>query len=285
LKRASRKIGGITKVKSEAGASTQLNIASYLPVLKPNSEYHIQISFLLPETQPWAEKGFVVASNQLEIKAKIKETVSLKSSLKVDDEQKKVIVSDKNFKLSFSKESGALSSYLLNGKEQISAPLLPHFSRPLTDNDRRGWKPQRKMKEWYNVQLKVKEIKTEKSDKGVLVKTNYSLVGDSANVTIQYLINPQGVVKVTYHFSPKFKLPNLPKVGMQMGIRREFEQITWFGRGQWKTIPINAKEWMWVSIHKLFRSLWKTMWYLKKMVIVPMFAGCFWAINNKQVCW
>ncbi|MFY7829466.1 MAG: glycoside hydrolase family 2 TIM barrel-domain containing protein [Flectobacillus sp.] len=221
----------LPKLNLEAGASSQMNIASFLPVLKSNSEYHIQISFLLPETQPWAEKGFVIASNQLEIKAKIKETVSLKSSLKVEDEQKQIIVSDKNFKLSFSKESGSLSSYLLNGKEQIFAPLLPHFSRPLTDNDRRGWKPQRKMKEWYNVQLKVKEIKTEKSDKGVLVKTDYSLVGDSANVTIQYLINSQGVVKVTYHFLPKFKLPNLPKVGMQMGIRREFEQITWFGRG------------------------------------------------------
>jgi beta-galactosidase len=139
---------------------------------------------LLPETLPWATKGFVVASNQLEIKATTKNIASSnsKANLKIEDSQQ-IIVSDKNYKISFSKESGALNSYLLNGKEQIFAPLLPHFSRPLTDNDRRGWKPQRKMKEWYNVQLKVKDLKTEKSDKGVLVTTNYSLVGDSANVT------------------------------------------------------------------------------------------------------
>lgn len=221
------------KLNLEAGSSSQMNIASYLPSLKPEAEYHIQISFLLPETLPWATKGYVVASNQLEIKATTKNIASSnsKANLKIEENSQQIIVSDKNYKISFSKESGALNSYLLNGKEQIFAPLLPHFSRPLTDNDRRGWKPQRKMKEWYNVQLKVKDLKTEKSNKGILVTTNYSLVGDSASVNIQYLINAQGVIKVTYHFTPRYKLQNLPKVGMQMGVRREFEQITWFGRG------------------------------------------------------
>jgi beta-galactosidase len=47
----------LPKLNLEAGSSSQMNIAPYLPSLKPDSEYHIQISFLLPETLPWATKG------------------------------------------------------------------------------------------------------------------------------------------------------------------------------------------------------------------------------------
>ena len=73
-----------------------------------------------------------------------------------------------NFKIQFSKASGGLISYIKNNKESIYSPLLPHFSRPLTDNDRRGWKPQRKLKQWYNVALKVTLVEVTQPDKGII---------------------------------------------------------------------------------------------------------------------
>jgi beta-galactosidase len=47
-----------------------------------------------------------------------------------------------------------------------------------------------------------------------------------------YTINGDGVIKVDYQLNVKAGLPNIPKVGMQMGIERSYENIEWFGKGE-----------------------------------------------------
>ena len=128
-------------------------------------------------------------------------------------------------------DGGGLSSYKYNGTEQVFQPLLPHFTRPLTDNDKRGWKPQRKLKQWYNAELKFLGSVVDKTLKGYVITTNYSLINDSAAVKIIYTINDAGIIKVDYSLNVKPGLPNIPKVGMQMGIEREYDIIEWFGKG------------------------------------------------------
>ena len=59
----------------------------------------------------------------------------------------------------------------------------------------------------------------------------YSLINDSAKVRINYTIFVDGVIKIDYSLAVKPGLPNIPKVGMQMGIERSYDNIEWFGRG------------------------------------------------------
>jgi len=126
-----------------------------------------------------------------------------------------------------------LRSDVLNGGQQIKAPLLAHFKRPLKDNDRRGWKSNRKLKQWYepNMKLVSTTVVDAGKSKNVVVKSIYSLIHDSANVVVKYAISPGGVIKVDYSLTVKPGLPNIPKVGMQYGINRSFENITWYGKG------------------------------------------------------
>ena len=63
------------------------------------------------------------------------------------------------------------------------------------------------------------------------MNSTYSIINDSARVNVQYTVNENGVIKVDFALAPRFALPNIPKVGMQTGIERSFEQINWFGRG------------------------------------------------------
>ncbi|MDE1193596.1 MAG: hypothetical protein PW786_15830 [Arachidicoccus sp.] len=51
------------------------------------------------------------------------------------------------------------------------------------------------------------------------------------NVSVTYDIIGDGVIKVTEEILPKDSLPDLPKVGMQTAIRRNYDNITWYGRG------------------------------------------------------
>jgi len=139
----------------------------------------------------------------------------------------------KGFKVSINKQNGALSSYIYNNQEQIFAPLLPHFSRPVTDNDHRGWKADRKLRPWFKAVPILTNIKANKQANGsVIITSNYSLINDSAAVTVVYTVNGMGVVKVEQQLIPKVSgLPNLPKVGMQGGIKRSYNNISWYGRG------------------------------------------------------
>jgi beta-galactosidase len=57
------------------------------------------------------------------------------------------------------------------------------------------------------------------------------LINGKAKAQVIYTLNGDGVLKVDYSLNPSAGLPNIPKVGMQVGIRRNYEQISWYGRG------------------------------------------------------
>jgi beta-galactosidase len=215
------------------GKDTVMSILPYLPKMKPGVEYFANIKFTLPESKPWADKGFEVASDQFALTglaAVEKGTTSLAPLLA--ELPKSYSVMGKNFSVVFNTDNGALTSYLMNGKEQIFAPLLPHFSRPATDNDHRGWKADKKLKVWYEPDLKLTGIVKDISQKGVVkIISTYSLINNKATVQVIYTINGNGTVKVDYSFNASADLPNIPKVGMQCGIVKSYDNVSWYGRG------------------------------------------------------
>ena len=217
-----------------AGKDTVINIATHLPTFKTGAEYLASIHFLLSENTPWADKGFEVASNQFAL-TKLADTRPLQKpdpALTLTDNLSAYVVKNKNVWVTFSKSSGALTSWIWNGKEQVFLPLLPQFTRPLTDNDRRGWKPQRKLKQWYSPEMKLKNITAIPVRQGLVkVQSTYTLINDSATVDINYTIEGNGAVKVDYVLNVLPGLPNIPKVGMRTAIPKEYTDITWYGKG------------------------------------------------------
>jgi beta-galactosidase len=220
-----------------AGSDTTINLSSFLPKKKEGAEYLASLHFVLAADESWAPKGFEVASNQFALTglAEKKRTARSFTAVTARTEGENHIINGKNFQITVSSKTGGLSSYKLNGKEQIFAPLLPHFKRPLTDNDRRGWKPNRKLKQWYEPNLKLVNCSwqavDDKTRSGVVVTSDYSLINDSASVKVNYHISGDGSVKVDYALKAHPSLPNIPKVGMQGGIERSYENITWYGKG------------------------------------------------------
>ncbi|MVN90053.1 glycoside hydrolase family 2 TIM barrel-domain containing protein [Mucilaginibacter aquatilis] len=217
-----------------AGKDTTISIKSYLPSLKTGHEYLADIHFGLSKDELWAAKGYEIASDQFALTGLVPtKAATANGALTLNDGTDAYTLSGKGFKVSINKQNGALSSYIFNNQEQISAPFLPHFTRPVTDNDLRGWKSNKKLKPWYTSVPKLKDVKANKLANGlVAVTSNYTVVGDSAAVTVIYTVNATGVVKVDYQFAPKVSgLPNLPKVGMQGGIKRSYDNISYYGRG------------------------------------------------------
>lgn len=218
----------IPSINVAAGERKEVNIKSYYPQIKTGNEYLVNISFKLKENLPWAAKGHDVANNQLSISnfingIQLTKTGGLKESKKNLD----VMLNGKDFQIKF--EDGALTSYIKNGKELVKSPFLPHFTRPQTDNDRKGWKPNKKLKAWYNAIPALKSFQTIKV--GSVYQSVYEIVKDSATVTLTYTIDDEGGIKIDYSLKANSALPNIPKVGLQGGIANDLQQITFYGKG------------------------------------------------------
>jgi len=214
-----------------------INIAKYLPKFTTGHEYLADIHFTLPNDEAWAPKGFEIAADQFALTglAVVKNPVKTYPAITLQDNANTYGLTGKNFKISIAKNNGALISYIHNNQEQINAPLLPHFTRPLTDNDRRGWKSNKKLKQWYQNEPKLSAINAKKLNNGLVeVTSNYTLINDSAAVKVIYTINGDGVIKVNYALTVKPGLPNIPEVGMQGGVKNSYENISWYGKGPYE---------------------------------------------------
>jgi beta-galactosidase len=216
------------------GSDTIINIGHYLPQFIPGCEYLAEMHFLLSADEPWAKRGHDIASCQFELKClePLQKKQHRYPAISFVDHEKHYSITGKVFQIEINKENGALSSYIWKGDEQIFSPLLPHFSRPLTDNDERGWKPDEKLKEWYHPGLQLQHIAVDQTGYGIInIVSDYSLIDNRAFVQVSYHVNGDGVIRVDYSFSPSDTLPDIPKIGMQCGILSTYDQITWYGRG------------------------------------------------------
>ncbi|HMT75295.1 MAG TPA: glycoside hydrolase family 2 TIM barrel-domain containing protein [Chitinophagaceae bacterium] len=220
------------------GKDTIIDIKALLPSFKEGNEYHLNVKFVDKKPKAWAEYDSFIASSQLDLPIIKKQTTATNISYDVitlEQFEQKFQIKGKDFEVIVDRKTGALSSYIVKGQQLVLQPLLPHFSRPLTDNDRRGWKADKKLKQWFNPELNVKSCEAVNKNNGIIeVKTVYSLINDSAKVTVAYEIRGDQTIKVSQAMVVKPGLPNLPKFGMQMGIPENYNNIEWFGRGPYE---------------------------------------------------
>ncbi len=224
----------LPRLRLAAGRDTVISIKSYLPKLKPGAEYLANISFTLPQATAWADAGHEVATNQLALTglAESRPASARQPAVAASNNAAAYQLSGKDFQVTIDKTSGALTSYRWHGTEQLAAPLLPHFTRPLTDNDRRGWKADKKLKEWFTAEPKLQSLTLDQRNAArPSLTSTYSLIDGKTTVRVTYTLNGDGTLKVAYALTPAAGLPNIPRVGMQCGIRKADTQISFYGRG------------------------------------------------------
>ncbi|MBK0381855.1 DUF4981 domain-containing protein [Pedobacter sp. SD-b] len=135
------------------------------------------------------------------------------------------------FKFDLSKAS--LISYQTNNKENLLKPIIVNFWRAPTDNDF-GNKMQKKSYPW-------------KIAVDSMVVKNYNLINKNGVTTLTFdcslpTVNSTIITTYTLHNSGKIdiennldildeKTPDLPRLGMNFQIAKEFNQVKWYGRG------------------------------------------------------
>lgn len=150
----------------------------------------------------------------------------------------KLEVGGKDLKLTFDLEKGVMESMSVKGKEYFLKGPAPDFWRPPTDNDY-GNSMDRRLAVWKKAGERIKVTKAEvgqpEMDK-VVITFRYDIIGLNnekiAGYSTVYTIYGSGDVVIKNSFAKaNSKVPEIPRMGMQMQLPVEFSNLKWLGRG------------------------------------------------------
>jgi len=215
-----------------------------LPIEFDNNEFYLDIYFVLDENEKWANKGHIVSQHQFKLKDAQYEKINIEKiagKIKLEETSNNCIIDSKNVSYIFSKNSGLLEQILISGEEILVESLKPNFWRAPTDNDIGNKMPER-LKIWKKASYlrRLHEMKVLKKDNLVIIKTKFELPGYSW-LEIEYVILPEGDLLVFYHLKPSNKVPEIPRIGMQVKLKKGFKNVKWYGLGEHETY-VDRKE-------------------------------------------
>ena len=160
----------------------------------------------------------------------------IKSNVETTNENITISVSGKYFV--FSKKDGFLSECYNNSAKSnnlLASPIKPSFWRAPTDNDFGNRMHQRCIKWKYDTENpKFRNINVIKHKNGTIsIKTIYDLDSTQTSVILEYEIVESGQIIITEKLDIKdnTKLPLLPRFGVNFQIKKDFNNVEWYGRG------------------------------------------------------
>ncbi len=234
------KSGVISPLDLKAGTKATITLdLNFEP--KAGVEYFLNFSAKLKNTEGLLDAGTELASEQMKLPVYVavqKTPIKDLPALKVAEDDGKVVVTGVNFALTVSKTTGLLESYTVAGAEMLKQAVTPNFWRAPTDNDF-GNDLHKRSKVWR----KAGEHRTVKS---VVAK---QLADNMAEISVELILNDEsgtaiaihnskysvlgsGDVLVENHFKMlDDKLPEIPLLGVNLQMPRQYDQMSWLGRG------------------------------------------------------
>jgi len=233
--------GQLPKMDVKPKESKVIIVPYKLPQLRPGAEYWLMLRFKLAESTLWAEKGYEIGWEQFKLPFEVPSSSIIKTEdmppLDFQETTSEIIVVGKNFSVTLDKKVGLLSSFKSGNRELIKEGFRLNVWRAPTDND-----APRLAVEWRKAGLdklvyEARHIRSARvSEKHFLIEVSsilrtlegqerfeclysYNIYG-SSDIIIEVKVNPL-----------KGLPPHLPRIGLQAKVPKEYEIVTWYGRG------------------------------------------------------
>lgn len=214
-----------------------INLA--LPSLpkQDNKEYFITLSAVLRTPQGLLTTGHELAFQQFKLPVTLvaKQHKATQQKIAIVENNQQIIRFDNGFtRMTFDKSSGWLSGYQHKGEQLIKSPMKVNFWRAPTDNDLGNG-----MQKWAAIwqtasdNLQLKKISNIAVTDGYKVTTTYKSTAFAGQYSVEYHVQNNGQVHVNNQLTidKGQNLPNLPRLGMQLAMPGNYQQLSWFGRG------------------------------------------------------
>ena len=231
------------KVRETGGLTLQGNTLIFpsiqAPVVGggPFPELSIYVEARLKEDKPWAQKGYVVAREQFVTKPSSFPTTLTGTPAESRQEDGGVLVTTNQGSVMID-NTGAITSWMVDGKQMLQAPLEPYFWKPENDNQGAAGFA-RRVAVWQEAatQRTVHSYRAEVDESTLKIVYDISLpIG--ADLTLTYAFTAEGRIMVNMDYIPTATdIPLMPKFGMRMRLPADYTDINYYGRGPWENYP------------------------------------------------
>lgn len=201
-----------------------------------NKEYFLTLRAFSKQATGAVPAGHEVAIEQMQLPVRLeKAQEQVNGQIEKTETEDAITIQGKtqDFSISFSKKTGEMTSLKYDGKEMLLAGLQPNFWRGITDNDVANG-TQERCATWREAgkNMVLKSIKTQADTRKATVMADFDMPEQESQVQITYQMLANGNVEVNMHFIPGNKaLPEMPRLGMRMILKGDYDQMTWLGRG------------------------------------------------------
>ena len=234
IKTSEGEISGID-LKPEQDTTISINYPKDLDISK---ELLITISAKTKEEKNLVPANHEIAWEQFVINYPLKKSMAFSSGIKLNESDRKSTFSANDFSVSFDKKTGIMSELIFGGENILNEAngFRPNFWRAPVDNDF-GNKLHKRCKVWrytsQNRELQSFEANVKNGIGEVIVA--YNLNNETgktiATYNTKYTIGQDGAIKLDNSFEKLVdSLPEIPRIGLNLQLKKEFNQMDWYGR-------------------------------------------------------
>lgn len=236
--------GQVENLNIKAQETSTLKLNYNLKEVAFDKEVLLNVYFKRKKEGNLLPAGYTIARNQLTVYGYKPEALVFEKSKSAhnylpnptvkDENYNRLVVKGDNFVIEFDKHTGFLSRYDVSTFSILKdgGQLTPNFWRAPTDNDF-GASLQNKYGVWRNPKMKLKSLQAKNEDENVVITAEYELPEVYASLSLNYVINKEGAIKVTQKMktSPNQEVANMFRFGMQIEMPYDFEHSRFYARG------------------------------------------------------
>lgn len=248
-----KQTGVLAEVNILPHATKEFTVPVKVPV---EGEVFLNVVYKQKQEKLLVPKDYIVAEEQLLVSGSYKNDMSIAATgeMTVNETNNIFTVSSKGMNIRFSKQTGLMDQYIVNGQNYIDEAkgLRPAFWRAPNDNDM-GAFLQMRLKPWKTAQsnLRLTDFKAQQNKNLLTVKTSFDLPDVFAKLNINYTINSKGEIEIDQSMiadtskrvpsvmpgwmrrnrATTESVPMLPRFGMNWILPEGFETIEYYGNG------------------------------------------------------
>ena len=219
--------------------SGELRLGYNLP-LEKGHDVSLHLDFSLRRDDGILPRGTIVARDQIAIERELicePEPLTVENDLQLLENDEKLVADGDGWSATWSKETGALVSYIVKGRELLAEPLFPSFGRARTENDLGASRKTAAMAEvWNYPEFKPLSFCSIQVGGAAIVNLSYPL--KYADVQLCYRVQSGGVITVSMRVRDNGHLseaPDLFRVGLEFAMPGEYSTVQFYGEGPFDT--------------------------------------------------
>jgi beta-galactosidase len=216
-------------------------LAALPETLTPGAEYALKLQACLRQDEEWADAGYPLSEEQfaltwLQSDRRLSLDRASVDGVTLEDGETALTVGNETFSVSFSKATGAITSYTAGGQQLLVSGPQPTFWRAMTAND--GSVDGKWLGADTGKRLSSFSDPTVSADgKSAAFTVTYQIPAINANtfVDMTYTVFGTGAVSITTALRTS-DTSQMFRFGVDFEMPAGYENVEWFTRGPWENL-------------------------------------------------